>query len=90
MRASFVPPPDIHELRDLVHHRRTLGERCTRAIQRLKQDLQDAEIKVTPVASTPLRLTGRAILDALLGGETDPAELAKGRLRPESRICVRR
>jgi transposase len=86
VRPSFVPPPDIRELRDLVRHRRTLGEERTRVIQRLEKVLQDAGIKLTSVASTLLTLTGRAILDALLAGETDPvvlADLAKGRLRPK-------
>lgn len=53
-------------------------------IQRLEKVLQDAGIKLTSVASTLLTKTGRAILDALLAGVTDPvelAELAKGRLR---------
>ncbi len=53
-------------------------------IQRLEKVLQDAGIKLTSVASTLLTKTGRAILDALLAGVTDPvelAELARGRLR---------
>ncbi len=81
---SFVPPPPIRELRDLTRHRRTLIEERTRVIQRLEKVLQDAGIKLTSVASTLLTKTGRAILDALLAGVTDPvelAELAKGRLR---------
>jgi len=71
-------------LRDLTRHRRVLIEERTRVIQRLEKALQDAGIKLTSVASTLLCKSGRAILDALLAGETDPvelAELAKGRLR---------
>ncbi len=84
VRPSFVPPAPIRELRDLTRHRRTLIEERTRVIQRLEKVLQDAGIKLTSVASTLLTKTGRAILDALLAGVTDPvelAELARGRLR---------
>ena len=81
---SFVPPAPIRELRDLTRHRRVLIEERTRVIQRLEKVLQDAGIKLSSVASTLLTKSGRAILDALLAGLTDPvqlAELAKGRLR---------
>src|SRR3954467_1084955 len=81
---SFVPPAPIRELRDLTRHRRALIEERTRVIQRLEKVLQDAGIKLTSVASTLLTKSGRAILDALLAGISDPvqlAELARGRLR---------
>src|SRR3954465_4527583 len=81
---SFVPPAPIRELRDLTRHRRTLVEERTRVIQRLEKVLQDAGIKLTSVASGLLTKSGRAILNALLAGERDPAvlaELARGRLR---------
>jgi transposase len=81
---SFVPPAPIRELRDLTRHRRVLIEERTRVIQRLEKVLQDAGIKLSSVASTLLTKSGRAILDALLAGLSDPvqlAELAKGRLR---------
>jgi transposase len=91
---SFVPPAPIRELRDLTRHRRTLIEERTRVIQRLDKVLQDAGIKLSSVASTLLTKSGRAILDALLSGMTDPvelADLAKGRLRakiPELREAL--
>src|SRR3954462_13916545 len=81
---SFVPSPPIRELRDLTRHRRVLIEERTRVIQRLEKVLQDAGIKLSSVVSTLLTKSGRAILDALLAGISDPgqlAELAKGRLR---------
>jgi transposase len=84
VRPSFVPPPPIRELRDLTRHRRTLVEERTRVIQRLEKVLQDAGIKLTSVASTLLTKSGRAMLEALLAGESDPqvlAELARGGLR---------
>ena len=84
VRPSFVPPADIRALRDLTRYRRTLVEERTRAIQRLEKVMQDAGIKLTSVASTLLGKSGRAIIDALLAGVSDPvvlAELAKARLR---------
>ena len=84
VRPSFVPPADIRALRDLTRYRRTLIEERTRAIQRLEKVMQDARIKLTSVASTLLGKSGRAIIDALLAGVSDPvalAELTKGRLR---------
>jgi transposase len=86
VKPSFVPAKPIRMLRDLTRHGRKLSEERTRMIQRLEKVLQDAGIKLTSVASTILSKTGRAILEALLGGQTDPAvlaELAKGRLRPK-------
>jgi len=84
VRPSFVPPAQIRQLRDFTRHRRVLSEERTRMVQRLEKVLQDAGIKLTSVASTVLSKSGRAMLDAMLAGETDPmvlAELAKGRMR---------
>jgi transposase len=84
VRPSFVPPPPIRELRDFTRYRRTLVEERTRAIQRLEKILQDAGIKLSSVASTILTKSGRAILEAMLAGQNDPAVLAGlslGRLR---------
>lgn len=81
---SFVPPPQIRELRDYTRYRRALVEERTRNIQRLEKVLQDAGIKLSTVASKVLTKSGRAMLDALCAGETDPAvlaDLAKTRLR---------
>jgi transposase len=84
VRPSFVPPPPIRELRDFTRHRRVLSEERTRMVQRLEKVLQDAGIKLTSVASTVLSKSARAMLEAMLAGESDPvvlAELAKGRMR---------
>jgi transposase len=86
LRPSFVPPPDIRQLRSLTRYRRTLVNERTRAIQRLEKVLQDAGIKLTSVASTVLSKSGRDMLEALVSGVRDPealAELARGRLRPK-------
>jgi transposase len=84
VRPSFVPPPEIRRLRDLTRLRATQVEERGRAIQRLEKVLQDAGIKLSSVASTTYSVSARAMLEALLGGVSDPtalAELAKGRLR---------
>jgi transposase len=84
VRPSFVPPPEIRRLRDLTRLRSTQVHERTRAIQRLEKVLQDAGIKLTSVASKVYTVSARAMLEALLGGVSDPfalAELAKGKLR---------
>jgi transposase len=84
VRPSFVPPKEIRELRNLTRYRKTQIEERTREVQRLEKVLQDAGIKLSSVATRVLGASGRAMLDALVGGTTDPeilAELAQGRLR---------
>ena len=84
VRPSFVPPPEIRRLRDLTRLRKAQINERTRAIQRLEKVLQDAGIKLTSVASQTYSKSARAMLEALLGGVTDPeqlAELAKARMR---------
>src|SRR3954462_11223702 len=84
VRPSFVPPKEIRQLRDLTRYRKRQIEERTREVQRLEKVLQDAGIKLSSVATRVLGASGRAMLDALVGGTTDPkvlADLAKGRLR---------
>jgi transposase len=84
VRPSFVPPPEIRRLRDLTRLRKAQINERARSIQRLEKVLQDAGIKLSSVASTTYSKSARAMLDALLGGVTEPeqlAELAKTRMR---------
>lgn len=84
VRASFVPPPRIRELRNLTRYRRAQIEERGRDAQRLDKILQDAGVKLSSVATDILGVSGRAMLMALVEGTRDPqilAELAKGRLR---------
>jgi len=84
VRPSFVPPPPIRELRDLTRYRKTVIEERTREVQRLEKVLEDAGIKLSSVASSITGASGRAMLDALIDGERDPAvlaDLAKATLR---------
>lgn len=94
LRASFVPPPEIRDLRDLTRYRRTLTHERAQQVQRLHKILQDAGIKLSSVASDITGVSGRAMIEALLHGTTDAqvlAELARGRLRaklPELRRAL--
>lgn len=84
VRASFVPPPQIRELRNLTRYRKAQIEERGREAQRLDKILQDAGVKLSSVATDILGASGRAMLTALIEGGRDPrilAELAKGRLR---------
>jgi transposase len=84
IRGSFVPPPPIRELRDLTRYRKALIQDRTREANRLHKVLEDAGIKLASVASDVLGVSGRAMLEALVAGTTDPAvlaDLARGALR---------
>ena len=84
LRASFVPPKPIRALRNLTRYRKSQIEDRQREANRLHKILEDTGIKLDCVASDILGRSGRAMLDALVAGTTDPevlAELAKGRLR---------
>jgi len=84
VRPSFVPPPEIRELREVTRYRETQIKERTREIQRLDKLLQDAGIKLSSVASEVWSKSSRAMIEALISGEHDPAvlaDLAKSRMR---------
>jgi transposase len=84
LKSSFVPPAPIRILRDLTRHRTTLVRDKTRAINRIHKILEDANVKLTAVASDIMGASGRAMLEALVRGETNPqvlADVAQRRLR---------
>ncbi len=84
VRQSFVPPPAIRDLRELVRCRRTLIETRTAARNRVLKLLEGAGIKLSGVASDAFGVSGRAMLEALAAGATDAAGmagLARGRMR---------
>jgi transposase len=84
LRASFVPPKPIRDLRQLTRYRRTQIAERKREAQRLHKALEETGIKLDCVATDILGKSGRAMLDALVAGTTDPellAELARGKLR---------
>lgn len=84
LRASFVPERSLRQLRDLNRYRASLiGER-NRVANRIQKVLEDANIKLASVASDVLGQSGRAMLQAMITGETSPeklAEMARGQLR---------
>jgi transposase len=84
VRGSFVPPEPIRQLRDLTRSRTAITRERGREVQRLEKLLEDAGIKLSSVASDITGVSGRAMLEALVAGQRDPAvlaELAKRRLR---------
>lgn len=84
VRASFVPPPPIRELRDLTRTRVTIVRERAREAQRMEKVLEDSGVKLSSVVSHITGVSGRAMLDALVAGERDPhvlADLAKAKLR---------
>src|SRR5512133_1118656 len=84
LRPSFVPPPAIRRLRDLTRYRADLVATRTAEKQRVEKLLEDAQIKLSVVASDIFGVSGRAMLAALISGERDPkvlAQLARTRLR---------
>jgi transposase len=84
LRGSLVPPAPIRDLRELTRYRKHQIRDRSREVNRLHRVLEDAGIKLSSVATDVMGASGRAMLDALLQGTTDPtvlAELAKGRLR---------
>ncbi len=84
LRGSFVPPKPIRELRQLTRYRKAQIAERQREANRLHKALEDTGIKLDCVATDILGVSGRAMLDALINGTTDPvvlADLAKGRMR---------
>jgi transposase len=84
LKGSFIPPVEIRDLRDLTRYRRQLVNERSAEVNRLQKLLENANLKLASVASDILGVSGRAILQAILAGESDPerlAELSKGRLR---------
>ena len=76
VRASFVPEPAIQELRGLLRTRKQLVREKASHVQRVQKTLEEANIKIESVLSDVMGRSGRAIIQALIDGETDPAKLA--------------
>lgn len=76
VRASFVPPQPIRDLRDLTRYRRSLVEAQASERRRLIKLLEAADMKLAEVLSDVFGVTGRAILRALIDGTSTPAQMA--------------
>jgi len=84
LRGSFVPLLEIRRLRDLTRQRSQLVADRARVANRIQKVLEDANIKLASVATDVLGVSGRAMLKAIISGESDPellADMAKRRLR---------
>jgi transposase len=85
--GSFIPSAQQRALRDLTRFRTSVVNDRVRAVNRLQKTLEDANLKLASVVSDVTGVSARAILDALLAGQTDPqalAALAKGQLRKKT------
>ena len=76
IRSSFVPPMAIQALRDLTRARKQLTREKVSHVERIDKTLQAANLKLGSVLSDIIGASGRAILDALAAGESDPERLA--------------
>ncbi len=84
VRASFIPDRSHRELRELLRYRRNLIRQRSQVVSRIQKVLEGANIKLSSVASDVVGVSGRAMLEAMIGGSDDPealAALAKGSLR---------
>jgi transposase len=84
LKRSFIPDVEQRDLRDLTRYRRRLVEERTSASNRLEKILEDSNIKLSAVVSKLQGVSARAMIEALIAGETDTAkiaDLAKASLR---------
>ena len=91
IRASFIPPAAIRDLRDLTRHRKSLIRDRVKTTNRIHKLLETANIKLATVVSDILGVSGRTMLRALADGETDPARLAalgRGSLVRKTRVLT--
>lgn len=87
LKGSFIPPQANREMRDLVRYKRKQIGKRTAERNRLHKVLQDANIKIASVMTDLFGVSGRAMIDAMVEGRTDPIELAalaKGSLRKKN------
>src|SRR5262245_24509490 len=94
VRGSFVPPTDIQDLRDLTRYRAELTQAQNRVTNRIQKVLEQANIKLSSVASDTLGVSGQRMIEAIIAGEDNPeslADMAQKRLRqriPELQMAL--
>jgi transposase len=89
--SCFVPPEEIRRLRTLTRYRRHLIEERSREKSRSEKLLEDAMVKLSVVLLDLHGVSGRAIMDALIGGQRDPwvlAQLTRGTLRTKIPLLI--
>jgi transposase len=94
LRGSFVPSSEIQDLRDLTRYRTELTQAQNKVDNRIQKLLEQCNIKLSSVASNTLGLSGQLMIEAIIQGEDDPAQLAdraQRRLRekiPQLRLAL--
>jgi transposase len=76
IRGSFVPPRAVQELREMTRARKQLVQERARHAQRVQKVLESANVKLSTFISDVLGKSGRAMLEAMIAGESDPEALA--------------
>jgi len=87
--ASFVPPPELRELRVLLRHRVSLLEQRNEVHNQIRDLFETANVKLSSVVSDLLGVSGTRIIEALIGGEDSPEILSwkvRGRLREKEKL----
>lgn len=91
LRPSFIPPIEQRDLRDLTRHRSNFIRERVNLVNRVQKVLEAANIKLASVASDVMGVSGRAMLAAIVEGNSKPelmAELAKGTMRKKHDLLV--
>jgi transposase len=91
LKASFVPSREVRHWRVLTRQRMKLNDQHTSVVNRLHKVLQQGNIKLSSVATDVMGVSGRAIIQAMIAGESDPEVLAakaKGRLKAKHEQLV--
>lgn len=92
LEPSFIPPPEIRDLRELTRYRDSLVRERSSVANRIQKVIESGNIKLGQVASDALGVSGRAMLRAMAQGESDPvklAELARGKLKEKKAQLIR-
>ena len=84
LKASFIPPQPVRDVRDLMRYRKTLVQQRATEVNRVQRVLETANIKLSSVASDVMGKSGRDMIEGVIAGQEDHevlAELARGSLR---------
>lgn len=76
VRGSFIPPIEVRELRDLTRYKRKLIQNVTSEKQRIEKILEDANIKLSSIASDTFGASGSRIIEELMKGKLNPTSAA--------------
>jgi transposase len=77
IKASFVPEPEIRDLRSLMRTRKQLTREQSRHVQRIQKTLEEANIKLDSVITDIMGVSGRRMIEAMIEGQRNPFKLAE-------------